>query len=74
MDKAEEVLGVILPADKDAALPLDPSEEALDEPAPHVAAKAGADLAWAACCGCSDAARSSRCHLGANSSSSGSLS
>ncbi|MGB6285259.1 MAG: toll/interleukin-1 receptor domain-containing protein, partial [Xanthobacteraceae bacterium] len=26
LDKAEEVLGVILPADKDAALPLDPSE------------------------------------------------
>ena len=38
LDKAEEVLGVILPADEDAALPLDPSEEALDEPASHVAA------------------------------------
>ena len=38
LDKTEDVLGVILPADEDAALPLDPSEEALDEPAPHVAA------------------------------------
>jgi hypothetical protein len=38
LDKAEEVLGVILPADEDAALPLDPSEEALDQPASHVAA------------------------------------
>ena len=38
LDEAEEVLGVILPADEDAALPLDPSEEALDEPASHVAA------------------------------------
>jgi hypothetical protein len=36
LDKTEEVLGVILPADEDAALPLDPSEEALDEPASHV--------------------------------------
>src|SRR5689334_15570485 len=35
LDEAEEVLGVILPADEDAALPLDPSEEALDEPASH---------------------------------------
>jgi transposase len=38
LDEAEEVLGVILPADEDAALPLDPSEEALDQPASHVAA------------------------------------
>ena len=38
LDKAEEVLSVVLPADKDATLPLYPGEEALDEPAPHVAA------------------------------------
>ena len=38
LDKAEEVLGVVLPADEDAALPLNPGEEALDEPASHVAA------------------------------------
>jgi predicted aspartyl protease len=38
LDEAEEVLGVILPADEDAALPLDPSEEALNAPASHVAA------------------------------------
>ena len=36
--KAEEVLSVILPADEDATLPLYPSEEALDEPAPRVTA------------------------------------
>jgi hypothetical protein len=32
LDEAEEVLGVILPADKDAALPLDPGEEAFYQP------------------------------------------
>jgi hypothetical protein len=38
LNKAQEVLGVILPADEDSTLPLDPCEEALDEPAAHVAA------------------------------------
>ena len=38
LDESEEVLGVILPADEDAALPLDPRKEAFDEPAAHVAA------------------------------------
>jgi len=38
LDKAEEVLGVVLPADKDATLPLYPGEEPLDEPASHVTA------------------------------------
>ena len=42
LDKSEEVLGVVFPADEDAALPLNPSEEAFDEPAPHVAAEAAA--------------------------------
>ena len=36
--EAEEVPGVVLPANEDPALPLNPSEEALDEPASHVAA------------------------------------
>jgi hypothetical protein len=36
--KAEEIVGVVLPANEDPALPLSPSEEALDEPASHVAA------------------------------------
>jgi len=36
--KAEEIGGVVLPANEDPALPLNPSEEALDEPASHVAA------------------------------------
>jgi hypothetical protein len=31
-------VGVVFPANKDAALPLNPGEEALDEPAAHVAA------------------------------------
>jgi metal-sulfur cluster biosynthetic enzyme len=38
LDKAEEIVGVVLPANEDPALPLNPSEEALDEPASHVAA------------------------------------
>jgi hypothetical protein len=36
-NKAQEILGMVLPADKDSALPLDPSEEALNEPAAHIA-------------------------------------
>ena len=36
LDKAEEVLSVVLP--EDATLPLDPGEEPLDEPASHVTA------------------------------------
>jgi hypothetical protein len=38
LDKAEEIVGVVFPSNKDPALPLNPSEEALDEPASHVAA------------------------------------
>ena len=38
LDKAEEIVGVVLPANEDPALPLNPGEEALDEPASHVAA------------------------------------
>ncbi len=40
LDKAEEVLGVVLPADEDATLPLYPSEETLDEPPSHITAQA----------------------------------
>src|SRR5262249_30634207 len=36
--EAEEVLGVAFQTDKDAALPLNPSKEALHEPASHIAA------------------------------------
>ena len=38
LDKTEEVLSVVLPADEDATLPLYPGEEALDEPASRVTA------------------------------------
>ena len=38
LDKAEEIVGVVLPANEDPALPLKPGEEAFDEPASHVAA------------------------------------
>src|ERR1700733_11164267 len=38
LDKAEEVLSVVLPADEYATMPLYPGEEALDEPAPLVTA------------------------------------
>ena len=37
LNKAQEVLGVVLPADEDSALPLDPGEKALNEPAAHIA-------------------------------------
>jgi hypothetical protein len=33
LDKAKEIVGVVLPANEDPALPLNPDEEALDEPA-----------------------------------------
>src|SRR6516164_5746171 len=36
--ETEEVLGVVFPTDEDAALPLNPSKEALHEPASHIAA------------------------------------
>jgi hypothetical protein len=39
LDKAEEVVSVEFPADEYAALPLYPGEEALDEPASHIAAQ-----------------------------------
>jgi hypothetical protein len=38
LDEAKEVLAVVLSADEDAALPLDPGEEAFDEPTSHVTA------------------------------------
>jgi hypothetical protein len=38
LDKAEEIVGVVLPANEDPALPLNPGEEPLDEPASHVTA------------------------------------
>jgi len=38
LDEAEEVVGVIFPADQDATLPLYPGEEALNQPTLHVTA------------------------------------
>jgi hypothetical protein len=37
LNKAQEVLSVVLTANEDSALPLDPGEEALNEPAAHIA-------------------------------------
>jgi hypothetical protein len=37
LDKAKEIVGVVLPENEDPALPLNPGEETLDEPASHVA-------------------------------------
>src|SRR5215471_4074845 len=34
LDKAEEIVGVVLPANEDPALPLDPGEEASERPEP----------------------------------------
>ena len=65
---------MILPADEDAALPLDPSEEALDGASVACSGLAGADLAWAACCGCSECGAIISMPSRRNSSSSGSLS
>ena len=42
--EAEEVQRIELPADEDAALPLNPGEEPLDQPAPGISAKAAAIL------------------------------
>src|SRR3974377_424400 len=36
LHEAKEVLGIKLPADKNAALPLNPSEEPFDQPAPRI--------------------------------------
>ena len=36
--EAKEVLGVEFPTDENATLPLDPGEESLHEPAPHITA------------------------------------
>src|SRR5262249_12351156 len=36
LNKAQEVLVVVLPADEEPALPLDPGEKALNEPAAHM--------------------------------------
>jgi hypothetical protein len=38
LDEAKEIVSVVLPANEDPALPLNPGKEALDEPASHVAA------------------------------------
>src|SRR5262245_105745 len=40
LNEAEEVLWMIFPADEDPALPLDPGEEAFDQPAPQGASQA----------------------------------
>jgi hypothetical protein len=39
--EAEEVLGVVFPTDEDAALPLNPSKEAL-----HEAARSFSNICW----------------------------
>src|SRR6476619_8154978 len=44
LDEAEEVLRVELPADQQTTAPLDPSEEAFDQPAPSVSAEPAAVL------------------------------
>src|SRR6476661_9609156 len=44
LDEAEEVLWIKLPTHEDSALPLDPCEEALDEPTPQEATQAASVL------------------------------
>jgi hypothetical protein len=60
LDKSEEVRRMILPADENAALPSDPGKEALDQPAPRVAAQPSPVLrGWVTPVG--SARRASRC-------------
>ena len=76
MDEAEEVLGVIFPADEDAALAVG-SKQRSARPASvacGAASAASTILRGADLLRLSDAARSSRCQLERISSSSGSLS
>jgi hypothetical protein len=40
LNEAKEVLWMIFPSDEDPALPLDPGEEAFDQPAPQEASQA----------------------------------
>ena len=44
MNKAQEILGMVLPADEDSALPLDPGEEALNEPTDAYSGLGGVDI------------------------------
>ena len=44
LHEAKEVLRIKLPADKDAALPLNPGEEPFDQPAPCVSPKSASIL------------------------------
>ena len=39
LNEAKEVLWMIFPSNEDPALPLDPGEEAFDQPAPQVASQ-----------------------------------
>jgi hypothetical protein len=39
LDEPKEVLRIELPADKNATLPLDPGEEAFNQPAPGISPK-----------------------------------
>jgi hypothetical protein len=45
LDKAEEIAGVVFPANEDPALPLNPGEEALNEPIGAYSGLDGVDLA-----------------------------
>jgi hypothetical protein len=44
LDEAEEVLRIELPADQQASAPLNPGEEAFDQPAPCISAEPSAIL------------------------------
>ena len=44
LDKAEEIVGVVLPANEDPALPLNPGEEPFDQPAPRLSPESASIL------------------------------
>ena len=63
LHEAKEVLRIKLPADKDAALPLNPGEEAVRPTSAWHIAEVGVHLASRTCGDWSGAARPSRCRL-----------
>lgn len=47
LNKAEEILGIIFPSNKETTLPLNPGKEPLNKPTPFIAAQTAAILGFA---------------------------
>src|SRR2546422_8077769 len=59
LDKAEEIVGVVLPANEDPGAAIESRRRSARRASGACSGLTFADLAWAACFGCPDAARSS---------------